>query len=301
VVAFLTGLLRVTPGDSKTTVVIEAFDRKRPKPHKVVEFTFAADRSLLAEMGQRFALTKRALNTVEEKLDEQANQEAFGAKDKKMENQPAVNLDRLVKFEIFYDGKPVPIGPDDLVKPPRPGQRVYFQLTSSEKIGVVLRVNGINTNGYEKELPEVTDYSYWVLEPGKAYRILGFYPEPNKVKRFEVVAPRKVNFAALGDERKLGHIDLDYLRALPEAKAAEEDKNLRPLSLKEVPEAAPTLEKLQGKIRSTAQRKLRPRGVILAGESDETPEIQEVPFRGRWAGHRTIIYYHPTPGKDEGP
>lgn len=113
------------------------------------------------------------------------------------------------------------------------------------------------------------------------------------------MTPAKANFAALGDETKLGRIDLDVLLEPPEGKPLEEEKNIRLISLKDVPESSPTLEKLQGKLRPARTRKLVSKGVILAGEETETGAIEEVTFRGRWAGHRTIIYFQPAAAKDE--
>jgi hypothetical protein len=297
--AFLTGLVKVDPEKGQTTVLVEAFDPKNLDPRPVVEFTVPTDRNLIADLGLRFGLAKRVLNTVEENLDEEAGRAAFAPPKDKVPDKTTVDVARLIDLQIFYDDEKVQIGPDDIVPPPRPGQKVYFELTSKEKVGLVLRVNGINTLGFEKEPREIGEYSFWVLDAGKKYRILGFYPGGKKVQQFDVVPPTKANFAALGDESKLGQIDLDVLLEPIPGQPLEEEKNIRLISLKDVPESAPTLEKLQGQLRPARTRKLVHKGVILPGVESETGPIEEVTFRGRWAGHRTIFYFRPQPAKDE--
>jgi hypothetical protein len=294
--AFLTGVVKVDAAGGKTTVRVEAFDRKDPDPRKVVEFTVPIERTVLADMNRRFALRKRV---VDKKLDDKELNEAaareFLEEETKGAAAPGAGLGDLLDFKIYYDGKRVPRDAADRIPSPRPGQRVHFVVKSKQRVGLVLRVNGINTSGYEKESREAADYSFWVLEPGEEYRIDGFYPARQKGKQdvlpFKVVDPTREAVPDLADQTKMGQIDIDVL--LEGGAGAPEDRGVRPISLREAPAPTPTLKEQQGKLRVSASRKVRPRaigGIIVGGGARKSAEILEVPFRGRWAAHLTIIY-----------
>jgi hypothetical protein len=300
--AFLTGLVKVNPTTKKATVVIEVFDKENLTPRKVADITAPTDRRLLADMGQPFTLTKRELNVDEAQLNEAATEAAF-RNEGKPPDATAEDLSKLLTFTVYYDDRPIKPDAQGMVATPRPKQKVYFTAKSTERLGLVLRVNGINTLGYEKDPRELWDYSVWVLEPGKEYRIEGFYPAKEKMKRFEVVAPDAVDFAELGDENKLGQIDIDVFREQPDGRAPPEEKKIRPATLREVPEPAANLPTLRGNIRSPASRKLaiRHKGIMVGGDVRIGPNVEEVPFVGRWCAHRTITYYRTEGAKDYTP
>jgi hypothetical protein len=296
---FLTGLLKVDPKAGKSTVVLEAFDAKAPdKVRKVAEFTVPADRALLADLGRRFTLTRRSLRKgVEEReLDDKVVQTALREPEPKVVGED--DVEQILDFRVYYNGKPVRRDDAGRVPEPRPGDKVYFVLKSKERVGLVLRVNGVNTLGYEKEPREVADYSMWVLDPGKEYRIEGFYPENGKVLPFKVVAP---GAGATGGGvllSKLGQIDLDLFREAGDS-PADAGKDLRLTSLRDAPKAA-TRAQLTGKLRVAVNRKIRSKGIIVGDLARNVGPIGEVEFNGRWAARLTITY-RPRPDAAQGP
>jgi hypothetical protein len=302
--AFLTGHLKVDPKGGKTTVVLQAFDRDNVQPRMVLTFTVPVDRAVLTDLNQRWAVRKRSLDKgVDEKqLNETAVANAFGgakAEEKVEGAEPAdEDVDQLLDFQVFYNGKRVRPNAAGKVPSPRTGDRVHFVLRnkSKERIGLVLRVNGINTLGYEKDPREPADYSLWVLDPGRKYQIDGFYPTGRKMKPFRVVDPGKATAQELADESRLGQIDLDVFR-----EGAGGAADLRLTSLRGDDDPVADRARLRGKLRTAAGRRIRAKGIILADQVRESPEIAEVPFHGRWAAHLTISYFQRPAAKDGEP
>jgi hypothetical protein len=284
--AFLTGLVQVSPDGRTATVRVEAFDRADVGPRKVDEFSVLVDGLMLADMNRGFTLTRRAINGVagDEDLDRAAAEAAAAP-------APRLKLEDVLDFKIFYNDRLVKPNANGTVPTPAPGQKVHFVLKSTERLGVVLLVNGINTQGYEKGQGHPREQAYWVLEPNREYKIRGFYPDSGKVLPFKVVPPQAVDLSHLGDEGKLGRIDLDILceldpKALP-------DKDTKATNLRDLPPRAATLGKLQGELSKMQSRKIRRKGVIIPDREDRADPIPEVSFRGRWAGHLTITYLEP--------
>src|SRR5262249_23658523 len=98
--AFLTGVVRISPDKAKTTVVIEALERKSKKLHEVTNFEVKTERTILSDVCENFALDSRTMRTAGPD-DEEAVQD-YQKRDKAKGVILADN--RLVDLRIVYGG-----------------------------------------------------------------------------------------------------------------------------------------------------------------------------------------------------
>ena len=209
----LTGVIKVRADLKSATVQIEAFGPDSPKQDKVVAFTVATDRSLLTDLGESFKVSSRSLKrkTRAIELDEDA---VADAADDSSATKPAGGQTStgdaqspggsLLYYEIRYDGQPQTVSPDPsnpkefFVREPTESQAVSFVVRSlaSERIGLVLMVNGKNTL-YEEE-GDASHCKAWVLDPGKTYGIDGFQVDNTTRKPFRVLSDQESASVAYG-------------------------------------------------------------------------------------------------------
>src|SRR5262249_20650532 len=89
---------------------------------------------------------------------------------------PKDTFDEVVKFKVFYDKvEQKGDGQGTWVPTPRKNQKVEFTLEATERVGVVLLVNGMNTLNKEEDRRQPDQYSMWILERGRKYTIDGHY------------------------------------------------------------------------------------------------------------------------------
>lgn len=295
--AFLTGQVKINPTTHKTTVIIESFDRKAEELREVVNFTVPTDRSILADTGESFSLVMRDLAKKRgEELEEEAVRDSEDRdKGKKVaDNRDAI--ENLLDVEIYYDDKRSEVTEDKTVKgekrvaEPREGQKVHFVLRNrtNERIGVVLRINGVNTLHKEGTDKQIDQYTKWILDPKKTYTLRGFYLEDGKtVETFKVLSP-----STLGDldPQKLGLIEVDVFRSAPDLDegAARRKLSLRGLNGKE--RTAKDLAELKARIhKATSAADHKP--LILPGEAEKT-HVDEAELKSPvHTGSMTIRYY----------
>ena len=129
-------------------------------------------------------------------------------------------LDSVLKFDVYYNEQLVQWTADNRLPAPQPNDRIEFHVRATERIGMILRVNGVNTADYDRTEKQINDYSMWVLDPNKDYTIRGFYPTSDKVVLFNAMKRDDVDMSELGNERRIGKIDLDILREAPKVAAA---------------------------------------------------------------------------------
>jgi hypothetical protein len=231
--AFLTGRLETSQNFRDAKVTIVCFDQQDPTPKKVLSFTVKTDRSTLRDMGQSFVIAKRSLNMLardsiidDEELDSEATKDV-GQDNKKPDNSDPNNpnpsnppsgsnnveqLKQYLDFQIMVDNYPAtitPHGADGKIDTPAAGQKVLVKLKAKVKLGLVLRVNGVNTAEAERDDRKVENYCWWVLEPDMDYHVRGFYNN-GRVKLFQAVAKNEVDESELGDRRESwGKFELD--------------------------------------------------------------------------------------------
>ena len=207
---FLTGIVTVPPDLKSATVTIEAFGPTSPKQDKVVTFTVKPiDRSLLADLNEGFQIASRQLKrrTRNIDLDEDAvedaadNDKSTGAGQasttQDSSNQDSGSKDsaeKLLEYEIRYDGKAQPVTPD----PSSPGElhvrepnenevvTIFLRSLATEKIGLVLMVNGKSTLYEQEDDPDKC--LAWVLSPGHEYSIQGYQQDNQTRKPFRVLS-----------------------------------------------------------------------------------------------------------------
>jgi len=222
----LTGVINVRADLKSATVQIEAFGPNSPKQDKVVTFTVATDRALLTDLNESFKVSSRSLKrkTRAIELDEEAVADAAndstatkqaGGQTSTTDAQSAGSS--LLYYEIRYDGQPQTVSPDPsnpkefIVREPTENQAVSFVVRSlaSERIGLVLMVNGKNTL-YEEE-GDPSHCKAWVLDPGKTYGIQGFQVDNTTRKPFRVLSDQESAAVAYGPNT--GLIQFNIMRA----------------------------------------------------------------------------------------
>jgi hypothetical protein len=299
--AFLTGEVILSKDLKKTTVVVECFGPNDPALRKLLDFTVKTDRNILADTGASFSLVRRSVSLLRrgDELDEEAVAYAALKKDDPKAEEGA--FDSLLSFDVFYGDEkqkvqPIRDGLERLVPEPKPGQEVRFELKNrtTEKLGVVLRVNGINTLHKEAADRPIEQYTRWVLAPNTPYSIRGFYVNDGtktNCQKFDVRSPRGMSNL---DPDKLGLIEIDLFRA----GGLADDPSLRSrnVNLRGMPkstEEPKTLAELKSELRkAVALKGKESRGAILPGDTVEnvklTPDSFENPVH---VGSAVIRYF----------
>lgn len=217
---FLTGMVRVDPASGKAKVGLYAFDRTSARVESMnLFFEVPIDRSILADTGLGFALTREAMKkrgAFDELFnDQQAAQEVKEQKEKKKPG-PLKSTARLVEIKMFLKGageaEEIPFSADEADpsqshfrtrRDLRPGDKVYFTLTnlSNERVAVVLKVNGVNTL-YEEKL-DALHCTKWVLDrKDEKITVHGFYiadTGEKNLRPFRVVPELDASVESLAD------------------------------------------------------------------------------------------------------
>jgi len=190
------------------------------------------------------------------------------------------DLDQLLELKIFYDGKPIPR--QGLTVPaPQPGQKVHFTLKSTEKLGVVLQINGINTIGAERNA-DINNLSQWILEPNKEYVVNGVYEVSGKARELVAVPPSDKDLAELGKGAGLINVDL-FRERRPNDNVPLPKVVARALRLDTV---AGNVTELKGQLRKAVAA----RTLILPGQGIEG-KVETTTFEAAHCGGYSIRYY----------
>ena len=211
-----------------------------------------------------------------------------------------------VQLEIHYGDRVVepkldPANPGELMLPaPATDEKVHFILRNltTERVGVVLRVNGVNTLYKEQDDRDVRQYAKWILEPNKSYTVAGFYPDANSVEKFQIRPPDDTKREEMGNVANQGLIQLDYFQeGTPEEAeppAVKRSVSLRKLSHPDLAKDKPaTLADLKARMRKMASAPIQTRNLIVAGQKQST-ELKESSFdHPVHTGSLTIRYYQP--------
>jgi hypothetical protein len=209
-------------------------------------------------------------------------------------------LDSVVKFDVYYNGQLVTWTADNRLPAPQANDQIEFHVRSTERIGMILRVNGVNTADYDRSEKDINDYTKWVLEPNKDFTIRGFYPSADKVVLFTAAARDEVDASELGNERRIGKIDLEIFREAPKAAAAPKNPiadpeiSTRKMDLRGT-ETGTNSAEVAGKLRKLASRKMsvtKGRTLIVGGDVEQA-EVKTTTFVGVHAIHMPITYFDP--------
>lgn len=316
--AFVTGIVQVSPDYKTTRIVIQAFDSKNPSEVKeITTLEPNTDRAALRDMGESFVISKRSMFL-------------FASKgvipDSEVDNtvpdlvaKPGDNIEKIKEYLdieiVMGDGlegakilNPVPMNIvadgaghakiDGLI----PGKNLVIKMKAKTQLGVLLRVNGVNTineERYEKNSPY--EYSWWILEANKEYLVRGFAKrtEDGKatLKQFKVTPPEAVPPSDLGEDvARWGKIefeifaDVPALGLEPKVKIAKQSTDfLR----KDLPPTN-SFQEAKDLIAMARSEVIDPRGrLFITGDTEKTINLESTEFNGTNVGRLEVRYYYP--------
>lgn len=294
--AFVTGLVEVSRDMRKTTVIIQSFDRKHVSPiRELTRFTVDTDRGVLCDINQNFVITKRTLKTLARDGDLTANELDNAAAN--ADNQSGSALARVreyLDFTILVDGVPTVVGPDDRLPTPAAQQRVIFKVKNIKphSIGLLLRVNGMNTLNMERdEKNDLREYSWWVLEPNKDYEIRGFYPSRDRTLPIVAMPAEFVNRdAQLGENvQRHGFIQLDIFENVAAEEPGVRLKERKVLAFRSVTTRGGNLGQLKNQIEKNMSRRVVGRN-FLVPLGEEQAQLTTAEFDGALVANCSIGY-----------
>ena len=325
---FVTGRVILSPDYKTATVIVRAFGNDDLKVKEIARVETPIERSLLVDAGQPFAVSmvevkkrlillgaggaappepedvvledaRKSAKTVDDDSRPKA-EESKTAEPRIAVQSPAATaasvkkeLDKVLKVEVAYDGKVVGWIGDNRLPTPKENQLVEVRLRSTERLGVVLRVNGVNTADNDQEARPVQDYSMWVLEPNVDYTVRGFYTTNNKMIEMKAKKRDDVDLSELGDERRIGKIDIDVFQAVPQGPAKNVPNAPNPPARDLRQAAADTdLPGLRGQLRGLSTRKLvvLPRQLIVGGNV-RAANVAIANFSGLHSIHLPVTYF----------
>jgi hypothetical protein len=317
---FLTGFVGLDPKTHKTTVVLAYFDKGTDKitpitdprnPQQTLKFEVPTDRAILADAGQSFVLSKRSMTKRNADDDLFADQDAQQREDGKKDNAITDTKERLVELKMFINDEEVlfetdPDNPGDgrfSCRDPKQGDKVYFTVTnkSSDRVAVVLKINGMNTLYEEKD--EARLCRKWILDPGdKPLTVDGIYVNDSGTEN-------KKPFSVLSDEdsaqevlasSESGTISLHVF--VEGSGGGDEDEGLktRGLSKRKLLAAKRSIKSNSDAAREliASQSKTRKKGLIAPGATAEDgSKLKSVEFKDPQEKEAIFIrYYKPGSG-----
>ena len=215
------------------------------------------------------------------------------------------STDNPVTLSILFDGQSQSTGPDPAnpgsrsvrlthphrraagssptaITSPNAGQAVELDIqntSSSDTLGVVLKVNGQNT--LFQETDDAANCHKWILEPGKKYSIRGYYTDDtgSNLVPFKVLSDNDSQQAAgeIKDNDNLGLIEMHVFRAgASDSMDVSRKVSLRGLSPRELQKNRPrSVGEYQARlVKSTA---IKPRGSGLT--VDKVALMKKAPTR----------------------
>jgi hypothetical protein len=332
--AFLTGRLQFAPDMETATVQIKAFHCDAPDQliDLIKPFPIKTTVSLLSDMDLNFATrgavkpkrfdpkedeeppVKSALKSIlpQEPLSNAAVPVAGPPMPPKRDDKlvPPLFAQDVIEFEVFYDGNKAP-RVNNKVPTPLAGQKVHFEIKNKtrERIGLVVRVNGVNTVDGNADDKEARYHACWVLEPDMPYIIRGIYKWDAEAKQMQLLPFTAQDMTpddsvpGLFVASKVGKIELDLMLK----SNRESDKNVASLSqsANSSPEKPATLADLQRLTRKNQEKALAV--TATANRALITPDLakaqkidlQAVQFVGSHEGHVTITYFEVPKKKTE--
>jgi hypothetical protein len=240
--AFVTGKLSLGK-DRQTTLALEYFDRADPTRLRPLgkPITIDTDRFILRDLGRSFAVSKRSLalkRSPDVKSEDRFTvaEVADDEDDRPQDNGgPGPGNVAGVLVEMLVNRKPQTIRKagaqaDNVAwqtDSPSAGAALAFRLknTTDRRLGVVLRLNGVNTINEETLEPE--NCRKWVLPPGRAAVVNGFYllggddsksEKPSRIP-FKVLVGREARQMKAQLGPRAGLIDVDVFEEGPAREA----------------------------------------------------------------------------------
>lgn len=302
--AFLSGVVVLSPDMKETTVQLVLFDRKSAKLEdlKSAAIKVSTDRSILADSGQSFVLSKRSM-TKRDGFDEEAaaNSATLDGTNPTPTPTPGSSIfDTYLKLEVKYDGQAQTMTPDSasggefkMSPDPREGQKIEFVLnnTSGQRLGVLLKINGKSAFGQQDD--EDDRCALWILEPSAAATIRGFYDEASKkVDIFKVLSDEESR-SAWSSHKRPGYFDVTVYTESG-AVGEENQFSIRGMPKRSLTKSAPpaTLAAVKEQLRNSMGAVKRGRGLISGSGNLEDANLKAVQFNSPQLAGNAHVEYH---------
>lgn len=230
--AFLTGVVEVSQNLHELTLRLKCIDQTGgvedvfDRDHLIHAETQSAD---LVCLGESYILRTGLNKDGEFKVvpADQAVQDALEVRQQK-KDFPLMAKDAPVELQIYYDGKKVPYEIRDgkaFIPEPQEKQDVVFRLkrtpSARGRLGVVLKVNGVNTL-YKEELSDDWSCRMWVLEPDSGpLTIRGYQTDEGTADKFKVLSRPASKKEEINYGKDLGTITLVVFREIQAGEKAE--------------------------------------------------------------------------------
>jgi hypothetical protein len=324
---FLTGKVSVSEDLATTTVRIEAFDKKNPEKIGILhEFDVKTDRYVLTDLGYGFSLSRRGerfmRGFVEDDIIEGVVEDRRTAETRTRSgttartNTGAARANGAyppgfpVKLTVRYDNREQTLEPDPYngsnnlaVRHPNEGQKVTFIVKNmtDETVGIVLRVNGVNTL-YEQQGLEVSQMTRWVLQPGTEYGISGFYQKDKTFRPFVGLSrsESELRLSDLGGHEFAGLVHLHVFRESrkrPDDPLVASRGSLRWIPYEQLDSRPPRSWAERRKQIRAGMSMPEGRGLIAGGSKAEDQALDVVGKLSAVTNTDTLVirYYIPTP------
>jgi hypothetical protein len=199
------------------------------------------------------------------------------------------DLERLVDFRVYYnDVEQRRVG--DVYPNAQPGQKLHVTMKATERVGVILLVNGINTADFDKSNRAAETFAKWVLEPNREYAVYGYY-SADKKHPFVIVDANigQQKLSELAADDKLGQIELHLFR---EGTTVADATPLRSRGLRLDTGTASSLAEAQAKLDAAIKdgAKVKTKGLAIPGEG-EAKTVETTEFKGTLAGKLIYTYF----------
>lgn len=315
--AFVTGKIQFSKDMKTTHVVIETFSAKDPaNVVKIAELTPSTDRATLRDIGASFVVTKRSMFLFAAKglipeatVDGEVPSIVAAAGDNLEKIKDYLEIEILTDWKIAGPkvvGTTLPIESDGAgngkIDGPAPGKTIAIRMKAKAQIGVLLRVNGLNTlneERYEKSSPY--EYSWWVLEPGRDYYVRGFAKKDAKGKAtlrdFVVKTPEEATPTEMGEDvARWGKIEFEIFADMPALGLEPRVKLVKEKTdfLRREHPPVDTFEKAKELISMARSETVSTeRNLILPGLEAKDITLESTEFNGTNVARLEIRYYYP--------
>jgi len=295
----------------EATLVLEVFDRNNLDLTELRRIKdVPVDRSMLADMGQTFAVRQRGLKWAAR--DRAAVRDAHKRDVGESTNDSVTPEDVAgFKIQVKYNDDDQEVKKDSeskgefRVQSPRPGQKVSVILThtgkTDKKLACVAKVNGQSL--YKLQDRESKDCQMWVFAPNETQTFQGYYTDlvGNNLRPFQVLSEEESKNREAEFGNKVGLLVLDVFESRP-GEAEPMLISLRSVSTRDLrAKPSATVRELQDRLKAKWPAKVklplpgeRDSLLIPSGEQIQGGDIQNELFPNpTWVGNIVIRYYNP--------
>lgn len=234
--AFLTGVALITPDLRRMTVAVMMFDKSGKELEKLTQFEVKPDLEDLLDSGESFTVRgvfdSGSLQMNEAARKEKATEEAVQVSltvqtETAQQSKPVPskehplspqNASAPISLEVWYDNQPQQLEFRDgaaFLKEPNENQKVILVVKrkgpGTPRLGVVLKVNGVNTL-YKQKSPDA-QCAPWILEPRLTeFGIRGYQVDKDNLEPFRVLSQEESKAKELDYGEFVGTISVSVFK-----------------------------------------------------------------------------------------